>query len=290
MKKTFLLLPFLFIGNQLFAGTNIAPYKPAIVITQADTTGYAAYQGKYLFEGLPFEYIEIKKEHDKLMISAGSQAGELTKLAGTDQFDAAGQAVVTFTRNANNKIVGAILDAQGQQFDGIKEGSKLEAYVGKYKLTGLPFDYIEISLNSGKLHYQAGQYQGDLSSLATPDKFDASGRAEVSFLRNGKNEVSSISINVQGEDYAGVKETAPGIKEYVGKYKMDGLPFEFTEVKAMDGKLFYIAGEYNGELVPKNGTDKFDADGTPVSFVRDASGKITSFKANIEGSEYEGKK
>lgn len=291
MKKIILLLSFFAVGDLVVANDLTLNQAVPTNISIKDSSSYNDYSGKYLFEGLPFEFVEISVDNNKLMISAGSQAGELTPLPGKDQFDASGQAVITFKRNANNKIIAATLDAQGQQFEGIREVPKMEGYVGKYKLDGLPFEHIEITSMDGKLYYKAGEYDGELQPLQTADKFDASGKAEMNFSRNANKEVNSISINVQGQEYVGLKESGSSLKDYSGKYKMNGdLPFEYTEVKAMDGKLYYIAGEFNGELIPQSGTDKFDADGSAVTFIRDSNNKISSFKVNIQGSDFEGKK
>lgn len=291
MKKIILLVSFLVTGGIVSANDYTSSQISPAGIAIQESNNLNDYKGKYLFEGLPFEFIEISVDNNALMISAGSQTGELTPMAEADQFDASGQAVVTFKRNANNIVISATLAAQGQEFVGLKETSKMEGYVGKFKLEGLPFDYIEITSTDGKLFYEAGEYDGELLPLQTPDKFDASGKAQITFSRDAKNEVNSISINVQGQDIVGIKEGASSIKDYTGKYKMEGdLPFDFTEVKAMDGKLFYIAGEYNGELIPGAGTDKFDANGSPVTFIRDSNNKVSSFKATVQGTEITGKK
>ncbi|WP_247235725.1 DUF3471 domain-containing protein [Telluribacter sp. SYSU D00476] len=92
---------------------------PVCVADQADLSQYA---GKYKFEGLPFEYITISVVDGKLMISTGTDEGELTPVKdAADKFDAGGQATLTFTRDADQKVTGLTLDAQGFTFDGKKE-------------------------------------------------------------------------------------------------------------------------------------------------------------------------
>jgi cytochrome c len=80
---------------------------------------------------------------------------------------------------------------------------------------------------------------------------------------------------------------------YTGKYKFEGLPFEYMEVSVKDNKLFYSGGEYSGSLDPqKDKKDVFDAGGVAVfTFLRDKEGKkVTEMQIDYEGQSYFGKK
>ena len=70
--------------------------------------------------GLPFENIEVSVKEGKLIVAAGDQAGEVTPLAEPDKFDAAGQAVLHFVRDAQGKVTQIKLIASGVSFDGQK--------------------------------------------------------------------------------------------------------------------------------------------------------------------------
>ena len=82
----------------------------------------------------------------------------------------------------------------------------LGAYVGKYKMTGLPFPVIEISLKDGKLMMDAGGQIGEIKPEADPDQFDASGKAKIIFMRNEEKKVDKLKMNAMGFSFDGVKE------------------------------------------------------------------------------------
>ena len=79
---------------------------------------------------------------------------------------------------------------------------------------------------------------------------------------------------------------------FIGKYKYEGLPFEYMEVSVKDGKLFYSGGEYSGSLDPlKDKKDVFDASGAAVfTFVRNNENKVTDLKIDYQGMTFTGKR
>jgi cytochrome c len=82
---------------------------------------------------------------------------------------------------------------------------ELTAFTGKYKMTGLPFPYIEVSVKEGKLIMDAGGQAGPIDPTASKDKFDAGGRAMISFIKeNGK--VNKLQMEAMGFKFEGVKE------------------------------------------------------------------------------------
>ena len=85
----------------------------------------ASFKGKYKFENLPFEYIEISVQESKLYFVGGEYNGFLVPLADKkDVFNVNEQAVFTFGRDNEKKIVGLKVDYQGQIFEGKKEEKK----------------------------------------------------------------------------------------------------------------------------------------------------------------------
>jgi hypothetical protein len=85
----------------------------------------AAFKGKYKFEGLPFEYIEVTVQDNKLYFVGGEYNGFLTPIIDKkDAFDVNGEAVFTFGRNAENNIIELKVDYQGQSYVGKKEEKK----------------------------------------------------------------------------------------------------------------------------------------------------------------------
>ncbi len=265
-----------------------------VTISRADTTQHAEYVGKYKMEGMPFDYIDLTNKNGKLHFEAGEYQGDLTAKTTKDEFDANGQATVKFTRDASNVVTGIGLNAQGQDFTGMKEKSTMgvASYLGKYKMDGLPFDYIELTDKAGKLHYMAGDNEGSLTPMKDKDQFDADGQAMVKFKRNAADQVETIQVNIQGQDFTGTREAAANsMAAYAGQYKMEGLPFETMDIKATDGKLIINAMGDEGELTPLAAPDQFDAAGrATLKFTRDAGGKVTGVMLDAQGQSFEGVK
>ena len=79
---------------------------------------------------------------------------------------------------------------------------------------------------------------------------------------------------------------------FTGKYKYEGMPFEYMEVSVKDGKLYFEGGEYSGVLQPvKDKKDAFDANGEAVfTFLRNNENKVAQLKIDYQGQSYLGKR
>ena len=79
---------------------------------------------------------------------------------------------------------------------------------------------------------------------------------------------------------------------FKGKYKFEGLPFEYIQVSVQDAKLYFVGGEYNGFLVPiSNQKDAFNVNDQAVfTFNRNTENKITELKVDYQGQTFLGKK
>ncbi|MGA0559273.1 DUF3471 domain-containing protein [Larkinella sp. VNQ87] len=97
-----------------------APNRPDVQVL-ADSVDLTQYVGKYKFEGLPFERLTIEVQDGKLTVSTGSEGGPVTPMKDPDTFDASGQATLKFVRDADKKVIGLTLEAQGSVFEGKKE-------------------------------------------------------------------------------------------------------------------------------------------------------------------------
>ncbi len=84
--------------------------------------------------------------------------------------------------------------------------TNIEDYAGKYKMTGLPFDYIEVSVKDGKVIMDAGGNSGEVTPTDTPDKYDASGRAMLQFVRGADKKVATLKMEAMGMSFEGKKE------------------------------------------------------------------------------------
>ena len=81
-------------------------------------------------------------------------------------------------------------------------------FKGKYKVEGMPFDYVEVIIKESKLYFFAGEYQGNLEPLKDKkDAFDALGQAVFSFGRNTDGtDVEGLKIDYNGQVIEGKKE------------------------------------------------------------------------------------
>ena len=120
MKKTIFISLFsvsLFVLKASAQDTKQTDSIPAFSIADS-----ATFTGKYKYEGLPFEYMEVSVKDGKLFYSGGEYNGPLDALADKkDAFDASGQATFTFLRNDDNKVTTLQIDYQGQTYTGTKE-------------------------------------------------------------------------------------------------------------------------------------------------------------------------
>jgi cytochrome c len=82
----------------------------------------------------------------------------------------------------------------------------LNDYVGKYKMTNLPFPYIEVSVQEGKLFMKAGEQGGAITPMDEADKFDADGKATLLFIRDDKKKVTKLQMEASGFKFEGDKE------------------------------------------------------------------------------------
>ena len=80
------------------------------------------------------------------------------------------------------------------------------------------------------------------------------------------------------------------LTDYVGKYKMENLPFEFMILSMKDGQLHVEAGDNEGTLTPMTGQkDAFDAGGqATIKFTRDTQQKIDKIVVEAQGQVFEG--
>jgi cytochrome c len=97
-------------------------------------------------------------------------------------------------------------DAETQTVQKEAPKADLNAYVGKYKMTGLPFPYIEVSMQDGALFMKAGEQGGAITPMDGPDKFDAGGKATILFVRDERKRVSKLQMEAMGFKFEGMRE------------------------------------------------------------------------------------
>lgn len=102
--------------------------------------------------------------------------------------------------------------------------------------------------------------------------------------------IDAVFKTADSDKQAAVKPEAVNLNDYIGKFKMTGLPFEFIEVSLKEGKLLLNAGGQEGELT-QTGDDKFDASGkATILFTRDEQKNVNALKLEAMGASFEGKK
>lgn len=79
---------------------------------------------------------------------------------------------------------------------------------------------------------------------------------------------------------------------YIGKYKYEGLPFDYMTVSVKEGKLYFFGGEYAGFLTPvKDKKDVFDANGEALfTFHRNSDKKVADLQIDYQGQSFMGKR
>lgn len=189
----------------------------------------------------------------------------------------------------------AVVDAFGAGKGAVV--ADIQDYVGTYTVAGLPFEKVVVTDNAGKLHYVAGEYEGDFMEISgKPDTYSANGQATVTFVRDATGKVGKMKLEVQGESYEGIREMtamaggSAALTDYAGKYKMANLPFEFIIMTVKDNQLHIEAGDNEGMLTPMaNQADTFDAGGqATIKFTRDAQQKINKIIVEAQGQVFEG--
>lgn len=121
MKKSILL--FAIVCS--FAVTRLSAQTTADAATTFSIADSAQFKGKYKFENLPFEYIDVTVQDGKLYFVGGEYNGFLVPLKDKkDVFDVNGVAVFTFGRNKDNKIETLKVEYEGETFEGKKEEKK----------------------------------------------------------------------------------------------------------------------------------------------------------------------
>ena len=167
----------------------------------------------------------------------------------------------------------------------------LQDYVGTYQMSdpNLPFSKVVVSQQAGKLHYVAGEYEGDFAEVSGKTDTFTTNEATVIFVRDGAGKVAKLRLEVPEGTFEGSKEMA-GVAEYAARYKMEGLPFDHIVLTDKNGQLHFEAGEYSGVLVPvSNQPDAFDANGRATfKFGRNDQKKIARLVVEVQGQIFEG--
>ncbi len=199
-----------------------------------------------------------------------------------------------------NKIAEAYLwnkmDKQASDEESLVRPANLDAYVGRYDLSG--FAVVTISKEDNRLY-------SELSGQAKYEIFPKAGSedeffwkivvARIKFFKNEKGDVTHATLFQNGQEINAKKlpeETVVNIDpaildNYTGKYQYK--PDNVLTVSKGNNKLFaQPQGESKLELEPTSETDfvikKINA---KLSFVKDENGKVNKIKLNLNGVQSE---
>lgn len=81
----------------------------------------------------------------------------------------------------------------------------LDAYAGKYKMTGMPFEYIEVTPKDGRLFIKAGENEGELKPAPEADEFKGDQGSVFKFGRDADQKITLLTLEVQGLSFKGIK-------------------------------------------------------------------------------------
>jgi len=87
----------------------------------------------------------------------------------------------------------------------ISSSTDLNVYSGKYKMTGLPFEFIVISIKEGKVMMEANGQVGELKPTSLPHTFDADGNVTLTFQMDDKKVVTKLKLDAMGFSFEGNK-------------------------------------------------------------------------------------
>ncbi len=112
----------------------------------------------------------------------------------------------------------------------------------------------------------------------------------------------SLILGVFAVSYSASAQTVPptvnkststdttALKEFTGKYKFEGLPFEHMEFSLKEGALTVQAGDQGGAMTPiKETTDRFETldSAAKFTFFRNEEKKIIKVSVEYQGMVFE---
>ncbi|MBP6620159.1 MAG: hypothetical protein KA188_07895 [Leadbetterella sp.] len=117
------------------------------------------------------------------------------------------------------KLFAIVLFLAFPMFVSAQNGSLLD-FAGVYKFEGAPFEKIVVNVEGTKLLAEAeGVGKGEVFASKNKDEFtEPNNNAVLVFNRDGRGQVISLIVKVQGSELKGTKQ-GDAKSEYLGKYK-----------------------------------------------------------------------
>jgi alpha-L-rhamnosidase len=140
----------------------------------------------------------------------------------------------------------------------------------------LPADKVDVITESGKT----------LSALKEITVIGIEGQYVV--LKIGSGNYQFVIKKIA----SGEARIDPALRQYIGRYKMTGMPFEFIEVSVKNGELNLDAAGNGGPIKanPDQPDTFFTDDKSPVWFLRDINNQVIKLKVEFMSMIFEGEK
>ncbi|GAB2554953.1 hypothetical protein GCM10027085_52740 [Spirosoma aerophilum] len=81
----------------------------------------------------------------------------------------------------------------------------LEAYTGKYKMTGFSIDYVDVVTKEGRLYMDSGGIETELTPGSEADLFNGINNSVIKFIRSTAPKSTTLRLEVEGKSYSGSK-------------------------------------------------------------------------------------
>ena len=125
MKKVafFLVIMMDMLTTKTFA-TSVTLQKMSISIDSmgVDSVKLSDFIGKYTFENLPIDYVEVTlKETGKLHLVAGDRVGDIPPLQDKPNVFETPEVILTFIRNEKNRVFKVKVDIGDITFEGMRD-------------------------------------------------------------------------------------------------------------------------------------------------------------------------
>ncbi len=191
------------------------------------------------------------------------------------------------------KLFAIVLFLAFPMFVSAQNGSLLD-FAGVYKFEGAPFEKIVVNIEGPKLLAEAeGVGKGEIFASKNKDEFtEPNNNAVLVFNRDGRGQVISLIVKVQGSELKGTKQ-GDAKSEYLGKYKFaDDSAVPSMTVSLKDGELFGETDEGSAILKPTAKKDVYSVVGYDGSaeFIRDSAGKISKVILKVQDLVMNGEK
>lgn len=191
------------------------------------------------------------------------------------------------------KLFAIVLFLAFPMFVSAQNGSLLD-FAGVYKFEGAPFEKIVVNVEGTKLLAEAeGVGKGEIFASKNKDEFtEPNNNAVLVFNRDGRGQVISLIVKVQGSELKGTKQ-GDAKSEYLGKYKFaDDSAVPSMTVSLKDGELFGETDEGSAILKPTAKKDVYSVVGYDGSaeFIRDSAGKISKVILKVQDLVMNGEK